>query len=218
MKKFAFLCIVFFAQYCFAQREYHFNYLSVYEITQTTPPQPAKEVKVYDHSEDTAYQMILYPDAARIHDDARNEIHYFKTEVVADTLRYQYEYSLKVLFSNDVEITNVQLKKRSDRDYELTYVKKSPKNQTREKMEFCLMESEEDLLNITFNENGKKESNLLLNRLRKSLDRSLNYRVEEALHTAGRYKTQYRRTALHPVELTVTLPAAIHYKNSFLKN
>ncbi|MBW8360395.1 MAG: hypothetical protein K0M63_11415 [Weeksellaceae bacterium] len=211
-----FLLILF--QLASAQRDYTFNYHSLYDAGQKSETRKPAEVSVYDSSNDTSYQMIVYPQEARIRDEGRSEMHYFRVVKENDSIQFKYDYSLKVLFAPDFEINSVHVKKINDIDYEISYVKKNQKMQSREKMEICLQEFETDLLNTGYTELSKKETGLLVNSLRKSITTGRKYYIASNLHTSGRYQFLYDRRLITPVNLTLSLPAQVIYKNSFLKN
>jgi hypothetical protein len=211
-----FLLILF--QLASAQRDYTFNYHSVYDAGQKSETRKPAEVSVYDNSNDTSYQMTVYPEHARIRDEGRSEMHYFRVVQLNDSIKFAYDYSLKVIFAPDVEISAVKVKKINDIDYEISYMKKNKKMQSREKMEICLQEFETDLLNTGYSELSRKETGLLVNSLRKSITTGRKYYIASNLHTSGRYQFLYDRQVITPVNLTVSLPAAVIYKNSFLKN
>lgn len=217
MKKIIFLFSVLFCSLVFSQKDYNFDYFSQYQTGEISDGKPLENTFIYDNSKDTSYQFFVYPEEAKLVDETYNEVHYFKKEVVNDSIKYHYDYSLKVFFQPDIKISGVSIKKNNDIDYEITYTKVVDDKRSKHIMEVCLQESEDELLNTAYLELGKKETATLFNQLKKVLNPDKNYFAQTIFVNSGRYKFIFDRVALKKESLTVTIPIEKHYKNSFLK-
>ena len=200
-----------------AQRKYHFNYHSVYETADKATAATSAETRVYDNSADPSYLLILYPNEARIKDERTDELHYFKIINEQDSIHYQYDYSLKINFATPFKMNSIQVKRFTDVDYEISYIKKNEKAELNEKIQLCLQDSEDDLLYSTVSGQNNGEMKVLLDRLKSQLPAGRKFYIADLAHHSGRYTRHYRRTSIRPVELMLTVPEKVVYKNSFLK-
>lgn len=200
-----------------AQRDYSFNYHSRYDLSGSGVEIENAETSVFDNSQDSSYQLVLYPNEARIKDERTDELHYFKIINEQDSIRYQYDYSLKVNFALPFKTVSIQVKRITDVDYEISYIKKNERAEGKEKILLCLQENDADLLDSNYSGQANSEMKLIMDRLRLQLPADRNFYIADLVYQSGRFTRNYRRTAVQPVNLTLSIPTNIVYKNSFLK-